>query len=318
MQAAAEWYALLRSGEASENDHANWQLWLTASEDHQGAWRYVEAVSRSFAPIQATTEPKKTADNLWAANARVLQRRRALAGIAMLAGAGVLAWAGWRHAALPGYVIAHMADHRTGTGEMREITLADGTRVWLNAETAINETFRPELRRLQVVAGEILVDTAPDARRAFVVDTPHGRLRALGTRFTVRLDSDGKTFLAVFQGHVEIRNTADDLVIIAAGQQIRFNADELGTLAAADPAREAWSRGVLLARDITLGELIAELRRHRGGRIGVAPQVADLRVFGSFPLRNTDEALAMLENILPIEVKRTLPWWISIGPEPTT
>lgn len=82
MEAAAEWYALLRSGEASETDRANWQAWLTASPDHRGAWGYVESVTRNFTPIETSPEPQRTASNLWAANLRVLQRRRALAGIA--------------------------------------------------------------------------------------------------------------------------------------------------------------------------------------------------------------------------------------------
>lgn len=312
MEAAAEWYALLRSGEASETDRANWQAWLTASPDHRGAWGYVESVARNFTPIQTTPEPQRTADNLWAANLRVLQRRRALAGIAAFAGTGLFAWAGWRHTPVAQFVVAHLADHRTGTGETRDVTLIDGTRVWLNAETAFNADYQARLRRLQIVAGEILVDTAADMIRPFVVDTPHGRLRALGTRFTVRLADDGNTFLSVYEGAVEIRNTAGEITVIPAGQQTHFSADAIDPQADADIAREAWSRGVLLARDITLSKVVAELRHHRKGHLGLAPELAELRVFGSFPLKNTDEALTMLENILPIRIQRTLPWWVSI------
>lgn len=312
MEAAAEWYALLRSGEASETDRANWQAWLTASPDHRGAWGYVESVARNFTPLQTTPEPQRTASNLWAANLRVLQRRRALAGIAAFAGTGLLAWAGWRHTPVAQLVVAQLADHRTGTGETRDITLIDGTRVWLNAETAFNADYQARLRRLQIVAGEILVDTAADTIRPFVVDTPHGRLRALGTRFTVRLADDGTTFLAVYEGAVEIHNSAGEITVIPAGQQTCFSADAIEPQAAADIAREVWSRGVLLARDITLGEVVAELRHHRKGHLGLAPELAELRVFGSFPLKNTDEALAMLENILPVRIQRTLPWWVSI------
>ncbi|THF62763.1 DUF4880 domain-containing protein [Pseudothauera rhizosphaerae] len=311
MEAAAEWYALLRSGEATGGDQARWQSWLAASPDHRRAWGYVETVSRSFAPLQATPDPRRTADNLWAANGRVIRRRRAFAGIAVLAGSGLLGWAGWRHAALPGVVLAGLADHRTGTGELREIVLADGTRVWLGAVTAINEDYRAGLRRLKVVAGEILIDTAPDPARPFVVDTPHGRLRALGTRFTVRLEDGGSTFLAVYQGAVEVQTGAGDAAIVSAGRQLRFAAT-LGSQETADAAREAWSRGVLVARDIPLEQVVKELRPYRTGHLGVAPEVAGLRVFGSFPLRNTDETLAMLESALPIRIQRTLPWWVSI------
>ncbi|WZB74169.1 FecR domain-containing protein [Achromobacter insuavis] len=82
--------------------------------------------------------------------------------------------------------------------------LPDGSRVWLNTASAFNRDFQPGLRRLHLVAGEILIETGTDKDRPFVVDTAEGRLRALGTRFTVRQEADA-TLLAVYQGAVEIR-----------------------------------------------------------------------------------------------------------------
>lgn len=315
MEQAAGWYALLRCGEATEAERSNWQAWLDGHPDHRRAWGYVEAVSRSFEPIHATPDPRLTADKLWAANTRVLQRRRALVSITGLAGTGLLGWATWRHTPLPGIALAWAADHRTATGEMRMVTLSDGTRIWLNTATAFNEDYRTSLRRLRLVAGEILIDTAADPLRPFFVDTPQGRLQALGTSFTVRLD-DGETFLAVYQGAVEVRTTgANASAVIRAGQQIRFSADALTAPEAADAAREAWSRGMLVAKDIPLGDVVKELRRYRSGHLGVAPAVAGLRVFGNFPLYDTDETLAMLATALPIGIHRHMNWWVSIEPK---
>lgn len=311
MEQAAEWYALLRSGEATEADRSAWHTWLDGHPDHRRAWGYVEAVSHSFDPIHTTPDPRLTADNLWAANTRVLHRRRVLVSIAALAGSGLLGWATWRHTPLPGMALAWAADYRTATGEARDVTLPDGTRVWLNTATAFNESYSASQRRLRLVRGEILIDTAADARRPFYVDTPHGRLQALGTRFTVRLD-DKETFLAVYQGAVEVRTEAGASAVIPAGRQVRFTAETLADTEAADIAREAWSRGMLVARDIPLADVVQELRRYRSGHLGVAPEVAGLRVFGSFPLRDTDETLAMLVEALPIRVHRRMDWWVSI------
>ena len=315
MEQAAEWFALLRSGDASQKDTARWQQWLGAEAEHRQAWRYVEMVARNFEPIQATPDPRQTSNTLLAANSRMLQRRRTLTNIAALAGVGLLSWASYRNTPLPGMAVAWFADYRTSTGERREVLLADGTHVWLNAGTALNAEYGAELRRLHMLAGEILVDTAKDAGREFVVDTPHGRLRALGTRFTVRLQDKASTFLAVYEGAVEIRNEAGALQTVGAGQQIGFAADAIGSLADADPAREAWVRGILVAHDIPLSEVLRELDRHHRGHLGISPEVADLRVFGSFPLNDIDRTLAMLESALPVRVQRTLPWWVSIEPK---
>lgn len=315
MEQAAEWYALLKSEEVSEGDRARWRAWLDGDPEHRLAWRYVESVSSRFAPIHSTPDPRRTADGLWEANTRLLQRRRVLAGFVGLAGIGLLGWATWRHTPLPLMARAWRADHHTATGETREVVLSDGTRVWLNTATAINQDYSTSERRLQLVAGEILIDTASDTfgvgPRPFYVDTPQGRLQALGTRFTVRLDGE-QTFLAVYEGAVEAHNRSGSRTVLEAGQQTRFSPDALGEVQPADTAREAWSRGVLVAQDILLREVVAELRRYRNGHLGLAPEVAEFRVFGNFPLKDTDDALDMLAAALPVRISRTLPWWVSI------
>jgi transmembrane sensor len=46
----------------------------------------------------------------------------------------------------------------------------------------------------------------------------------------------------------------------------------------------------------------------------VSPEVANLPVFGSYPMTDPDRALAMLESVMPIRVSRPMPWWIRVGP----
>ncbi|WP_454689847.1 FecR domain-containing protein [Achromobacter aloeverae] len=313
MEQAAEWYALLISGEDSAEDRSQWEAWLAASPDHRQAWSYVEAISqRVLAPLQDTAQPRHLADNLHAANVRTLQRRRVLAGIALLTGSGLLGWVGWRHTPLGGYVMAWAADYHTATGEIREVALPDGTHVWLNTASAFNKDYRADLRRLHLVEGEILIATAADAARPFVVDTTQGRLRALGTRFTVRQE-EGQAFLAVYHGAVEIR-TADSgaSAVISAGQQARFTADAIQTPMPADPAREAWSRGELVVLDVPLAEVVKELNRYTRQHIGVDPTVAQRRIFGTFPLRDVDVALGLLADAAHLQIRRRMSWWITL------
>lgn len=318
MEQAAEWYALLKSEEVTEGDRSRWHAWLDSDPEYRLAWRYVESISSRFEPIQTTADPRRTADGLWEANTRVIRRRQVLAGLVGLSGTGLLGWVSWRHTPLPLMAQAWRADHRTATGETREVILPDGTRAWLNTATAVNQHYDTRQRRLQLVTGEILIDTARDTfgkePRPFFVDTPQGRLRALGTRFTVRLDGE-QTFLAVYQGAVEAHTRKGASAVLQAGQQTRFTPDAVADIQPADAAREAWSHGVLVAQDIPLREVVAELRRYRHGHLGIAPEVANLRVFGNFPLNDTDDTLDMLATALPVRISRTLPWWVSIEAE---
>lgn len=312
LEQAALWYARLRDGRAGAAERAAWQAWLGAAPEHGTAWRYVEEISQGFDPVRSLPDARGTADQLGAVAGRLQARRRALASLGAVVGAGLLGWAGWRQAWWPDPVMAWGADQGTGVGEQRDLVLADGTRLWLNTATAVNLHFSAAERRIALVAGEVFIETAHDAQRPFLVDTPQGRMRALGTRLNVRMD--GATVrLAVFEGAVEIRTAAGDARrIVAAGRQADFQADRIGSDSAADMAREAWTQGALVADNIPLGEVIRELRRYRRGHLGVADAVAGLTVYGSFPLHDTDRVLRMLASALPLRITQPLPWWTHI------
>ena len=112
---------------------------------------------------------------------------------------------------------------------------------------------------------------------------------------------------------MEIRTAANgETAVLSAGQQAGFRSDRIETASAADIAREAWTQGTLVADDITLGELIRELRRYRRGHLGVADEIADLTVYGNFPLHDTDRVLRMLASALPIRIEQPMPWWTSV------
>lgn len=111
---------------------------------------------------------------------------------------------------------------------------------------------------------------------------------------------------------MEIRTNAGRTLQVHDGQAATFDTQQIRALAGADPMREAWVHDVVPADHIRLADLLAELGRYRHGHLGVAPEVADIRVMGVFPTDDTDRALAMLEQTLPIRVRRRLPWWTTV------
>lgn len=315
MEQAAEWYALLRTGTASAAEQRKWKQWLDKAAEHQAAWSYVERVGRRFEPLHASPD-RDAAVRAFGQAARLGPRRRreVMLGLAGFLGAGWMGWAAWRHTPLPAMASTWGADHRAGVGETPRIALADGTQVWLKALSAFNVDFSATQRRLQLVTGEMLIDTAGDPLRPFLVDTAQGRLQALGTRFNVRQNQDD-TLVTVFEGAVRVDAAQSGATgIVPAGQQVRFTANAMQALAPADPAQEAWTHGVLVADNTPLAEVMAELRRYRYGHLGLSPELERIRVFGSYPINDADRALDMLASVLPIRVHRTLPWWISVEP----
>ncbi|MDR6713684.1 transmembrane sensor [Pseudomonas hunanensis] len=310
MEQAAEWYAELRCGDADAAEHAACRRWLAADPAHRAAWESVQAISRRFEPFEHLADRRHAADNLIGANQRV-RRRAVLRCLAALAGAGVL-WSSWRLTPLPSWRAGLMADYRTGLGELKCVRLPDGSQAWLNTSSGFNIDFAGTVRALQLVRGEVLIDTAHDARRPFIVSTAQGTFQALGTRFSVRIRED-QSELLVFAGAVQVRLAATGQTrVVEAGQQQLLSAAGLAEPGRASLAREAWSEGMLVAADIPLGEVLDELSRYHFGHIAVSPQVAALKVFGNLPLSDVDSALAMLAASLPISIEKPLPWWTTV------
>ena len=305
LEQAAQWYVRLQD-QGSAQEQQRWQAWMAQNPEHLAAWQYVERVSQRFAPLMDQAPS--------ASRALRSSRRQTLKTLLVLCAGSTLAWGTWRNTALPRLVGGWSADYATGSGETRDAVLADGSHVWLNALSALDVRFDTTQRLLRLRFGEVLIDTAKDASRPFLVDTEYGRLQALGTRFSV-LQGEEHTQLNVFEGRVQVSTLNQQVRIIEAGQQVRFARNGFDPTVPASPAREAWSRGVLLADNLALGELVAELNRYRPGHLGCDPAVAQLPVMGSFPLKDSDHALRLLQAALPIRVDRLLPWWVTVSPQ---
>lgn len=308
---AAEWLVQLHEG-ATAADVAACDRWRAADPEHERAWQRAQRVNAKFCVV-----PPGVGMPALGREVR-MDRRAALKALTVLLVAGPAAgylayretpWREWT------------SDERTATGERRSLVLADGTHVDLNTATAIDAAFSATERRLILNAGEILVETGPDAHnpsasyRPFVVQTRQGRVRALGTRFVVRQESDEPaTRVAVLESAVEITPAAAprDQRVIAAGQQARFTATRIGTPEPADAHVTDWSHGVLFADRMRLGDFTAELSRYRAGVLRCDPAVADLRITGAFQLDNTDNILTALPDTLPVHVAYRTRYWVSI------
>ncbi len=315
LRSAAEWYAALMADDAAPDARARWQAWLAAHPRHRQAWAEIEAIGQQLRPLRAdAAQQQAAASALHAVRGRANRSRRAvLRGTAVLAGTGLATWLAWRYTPLQRAVVASLADHHTHVGETREIALPDHSHVWLASASALDVTYTASERRLTLQDGEVLVQTAADgAHRPLSLHARFGQAQADGTRFGARLMSDGMR-LSVYDGTVRITTAGSgQSATLAAGEQVQFDALRIGPAQPAPATGAAWTQGVLVAQDMPLAQLAAELERYRLGRIRVAPAVAQLRVLGTFPLTQPDVALQLLTQSLPVRARHILPWWVAL------
>jgi len=318
----------LRMGEGgadADTDAGALQRWLAAHPDHARAWRQLHLLGAELeAGLAAARGPAARQ-----ALARPAPRggRRAAAMLAIALAAAV----GW--SVLDRFQPAShlLADHRTGTGERRTVTLPDGSVLHLDTRSAVDVAFDATRRAIVLRAGQVAVETAHGGaaeHRPFVVLTEGGSLRALGTRFTVQA-VDGQerqgsaTRVTVTQSAVAARPpgcSADPAQpcagerIVQTGQTALLRDGRVDRPEPAPPEPDAWKDGMLVVENQPLADVVAQLARYRPGRLAVDPRVAGLRVTGTLPLADTDQALLALTAAVPVEVAYVTRWWVTLEP----
>lgn len=302
-EAAATWYVQFQAEPPTLAEKKAWQLWIDSDPAHLVAWNQVEQLQRHLGTLPQDLKRRALSTGQ--------QRRQVVKLLLLAAGTGFVGWNVQQHTSL-GYV---WADYKTEIGQRRDLTLADGSQIQLNTDTAIDVTFDATQRLIRLRTGEILIQTGKlGDQRPFFVETQDGRVQALGTRFSVH-QLPGSTRVGVLEDRVSIQPDDDSTAarILQAGEGSDFDRRHVGLIRPFASSQVAWSNGQLIVLDARLGDVIDELQRYRRGVLHCDARARDLRVSGTFRLDSTDAVLANLKASLPIEVRYFTRYWVSIS-----
>lgn len=302
IEEAARWFVLLASGEATVADRAACAGWRSADSRHDAAWQHISTATARFSSIPRQHASASVAALTAAGKDKRPGRRRFLAQLGILCAIGIAARQGWRQS-------DWSADKLTAIGEQRDLTLADGSHLRLDTDTALDIEFSASARLIRLRRGRIMVATGPApslaaTRPPFLVETAEGRVEALGTQFVVQQDS-GSTQVTVLKARVAIHASlaAGTPPILAAGEAARFGRQGIIAQGGARPGGSAWIKGLLVADDMPLADFVAELARYRSTPLACAPAVRHWRISGTYPLVDTEAALAAIGRILPVRTQ---------------
>ncbi|TFZ44971.1 DUF4880 domain-containing protein [Stenotrophomonas maltophilia] len=304
LEQAAEWFALRQQG-WNDIDRQRWHAWLQADAGHADAWHRVESVWQSFAPLSAPA----AATALDAAGRR---RRRALRGLGGVLGVGAVSLLG-----LHGLREQRgLQTQRTAAGHTGHWTLADGSQLWLNADSEVTIDIGNGRRALHLLRGELLLQTGHHPAFAglpLTVHVPGARLQPVGTRFAVGREAQDSR-LDVFEGVVRCLPMFGRPLDVPAGGALQIGPLGGLTTVAADPLRGDWQDGRLQVQDTQLIRVIDELARHHRGYLGCDPALATLNVTAVLPRLDSLQALKLLARALPIRIEQRWPWWTVVRP----
>jgi transmembrane sensor len=116
-------------------------------------------------------------------------------------------------------------------GARAQFSLSDGTKVTLNAGSKLkyNNRYGFEDREVQL-EGEGYFKVAKDRKRAFIVNTSHVSVKALGTEFNVKAYPGEKTIeTTLVEGFVEVKqrnkSKSSEVMILQPNQKLTFYKD---------------------------------------------------------------------------------------------
>ena len=287
---AAEWIVQIEGASSEQERHIcaeACRAWLSEDARHAQVFRQMQG--------------------MWSAVDAPRPKRKLPAIVA------TLAVAMFAYALLP--TAAWLADQKTALGEVRRVPLADGSMLVLDSATAVDIRMDENRREIRLHAGKVLAEVAKDAQgRPFVVSNRDGEARALGTRYIVDQQA-ADTRVAVIESSVAVssRMHPQQHVVLQAGEGLRYTVDALGSSAPVSPAAlDAWTNSRLVFNEARLDDVVAELSRYRRGILTLrdAEQLHALRFTGVLPLDDTDAALRIIAQNLPVKVGQVTPYMV--------
>lgn len=314
--AAGKWLAR-RQGGAGVEVERDFAAWLAADPLHRRAYDEAQRTWRDGLLLADSAVGRARRLD----RAPFLMRRSTHAGAAGLGLAAVLGLVtvGAVREIGPFTLVApaEAATYRTAIGEIRTVTLADGSRVTLDTATVLRATITATGRHVELEQGRARFRVVPDARRPFIVAARGGEIVAQGKVFDVSV-TEGPARVAALDGPVELR-AADPAAVsttLASGRQAGFGG---GAAPRAFPAAEGqWISGMLGLDATPLGEAVAAINRYNGVQVRLAdPGLSRLPVTGAFKVRDPEGFARAVTATFDLAVSHPVPSIIVLTPGPS-
>ncbi len=310
--AAANWHALQREGDLSPSQQRDFMRWLLVSPEHLREYMAISEVAGALgeaframpvdvesllqAPAPAGNDhnvirfsPRPRAQPAVPKISHARGRPRIAVAAALMLGFGLITTLAWPRTGY--YAAAH--------GAPRQITLADGTLVHLDAESEISVRMTLLGRRVELERGQASFVVGKD-RRPFSVHAAGLQVTDIGTTFDVSLLRE-QARIAVSEGRVHVRGDGGNgrmLANLGAGQAAQVDyRDQRVRVSQEDAASmTAWWKGRVVFRDASLRDVADRFNRRNTLRLHVSEEAGALRLTGNLRVDDVESLRAFLDQ----------------------
>ncbi len=316
-----DWNLLAKyvQGEANADEAQRMQVWLDEDPAHQelleraqaawwasgnvyeaytpdttAAWQAIvwRNVARRTQDTPVVELPTKTSRRIW------LLRAAAAIGIAL----GLVFLV--RLLNLSG--TPELAEASTGDRETKQITLSDGTRVWLNERTTLRyDKALDDSVRAVYLSGEAFFDVVRDEEQPFRIVSAGAVVRVLGTSFNVRaVPQDTAVVVTVASGVVSLANqdNQQSSIVLQKGEQGAYRIDDrsVSQMATVTANALAWRTRRLNFQNQSLSEVAAVLEEVYQKPVVVDSAIVNLRLTAAFDDQPLEEVLEVIGLTLDV------------------
>jgi ferric-dicitrate binding protein FerR (iron transport regulator) len=209
---------------------------------------------------------------------------------------------------------------RSGKGEyaaynsgdtIREITLDDDSRIWLNANSSlyVPGVFSRNQRKAEL-KGEAYFEIARDEKRPFKIRAGKILVEVLGTTFNLSTDTlNGNVSIVVNSGSVSFSsfNSLMPGIVLGPGEKAEYLAsvNQINASENEDPNYLSWKTGILTFYDTPMEDVCHRLSRHFSKEVIAVPTASRLSLTGNFRNETLEDILLIIGLTLDVEMKYT-------------
>lgn len=158
-------------------------------------------------------------------------------------------------------------------GQRINMTLTDGTNVWLNARTSLTYPVKFSKKNRQVILdGEAYFEVAKDKTKPFIVQTNKYNVEVLGTKFDVNAYSEtGEFETTLMSGSVRVASTSDPAqkLTLKPNNKVYLQDGELHVSVVDDFNPYRWKEGLICFKDESFTSIMKDFEKYYGLTIQV-------------------------------------------------
>lgn len=195
-------------------------------------------------------------------------------------------------------------------GQRAQITLQDGTEVWLNAQSTMKYPSRFSKKNREVeITGEAFFDVVQEKKRPFIVSTQHINMEVLGTQFNVySYPNAGYIQTDLIEGFLKISEKRDNnnTTFLTSNEKMIYRDSKMIISPISDPDHILWREGIYCFHNERLIDIIEKLQLYYDVKIVVEdPEIFNVRYTGKFRQRDgIDEILRIIQKIQPFKIEK--------------